>query len=478
MIKRTDSFLKNQSTTRKEGKMNTEKIWIPDDYVAKRIIGDENILFNFKNNYLIVLNEQAQAVWDALCKNRKESEIIKKLQFTYNGASKKTISQDVKKLLADLQIKGFLKQDAKQRAAESISKAYLSAATEHFSFSERMHNIALERNIPISGCLELTQRCHLKCIHCYIDDRPADLKNELSTFEIHSLLEQMAEQGCLWLLITGGEPLLRQDFPEIYIKAKKLGMIITIFTSATNINSRIADLFSDYPPFLVEATLHGASETTFDSLTRVKGSFQRFRTGIGLLSDRGVPFHLKMIAMKQNFREIGETSALANELGADDFRFDSMVNADFHSSLKADNLRIAVGDSVELDNTEPFRSRWELIYQTVEEQKSNYDASADLLFPCRAGKCSFSVSSNGYLLPCILMRNLSFDLKEESFLSAWKKMNQYTSTARMDKNNHCLKCAVKMCSKCPAWGYLEHQDPNAKSAFACALQAEREKIFL
>jgi len=90
-----------------------------------------------------------------------------------------------------------------------------------------------ERRLPISGTFELTMRCNLNCVHCYgrlpIDDMQSQ-REELSFSEVCALLDDAAQAGCLWLLITGGEPLVRPDFIDIYTYAKKKGFLITLFT--------------------------------------------------------------------------------------------------------------------------------------------------------------------------------------------------------------------------------------------------------
>ena len=253
---------------------------------------------------------------------------------------------------------------------------------------------------------------------------------------------------------------------------------MTVFTSATNLTRRVVDVFAEYPPFLVEATLHGSTENTFDAVTGVQGSFRQFERGIRLLRELGIPFHLKMIVMRKNLHEVEPARQLAIKLGAGDFRFDSMVNADFLHSAKSTGLRITVEEAMELDLLEPYRDRWERVFRTaLLDEQARKPVSRELLFPCRAGKCSFSVSADGRLLPCILMRTPAYNLRTMSFSKAWNGLNRYTTTVRMREGNLCRTCPVQTCSRCPAWGYLEHEDPDAKSQFACALEQERKAHF-
>ena len=99
--------------------------------------------------------------------------------------------------------------------------------------------------VPLSGSLDLTHHCNLRCLHCYIGDHSGDmLVTEMDTGRILSLLDEMCDAGCLYLLLTGGEPLLREDFPEIHRYAKEKGFLITVFTNGTLISDKIVKLWA------------------------------------------------------------------------------------------------------------------------------------------------------------------------------------------------------------------------------------------
>ena len=459
--------------------MVKEAVWFCGPDVKKRVIAGKTILLTIRGNRLLVLNRQAAAIWDQLenLDGCRESEIWLAIKCEYLGVSDERLRTDIHSFLSGLHKSGFIHQRGVSLKLNFSGDQKFNAAS-HFAFSEYLHQIAAKSNIPISGGLEITQRCNLRCLHCYIDNQPASNGAELSTDESYNLLDQIAESGCLWLLFTGGEPLLRKDFSEVYYHAKKLGMIITVFTSATTFTEQIADLFAEYPPFLIEATLHGVTEATFDAVSGVRGSFRHFCHGLELLRKRNIAFHLKTIVMRQNLHEIGAARTFALDMGAKEFRFDPMVNMDFFHSSKALGLRISVEEATKLDFLNPYRSRWKKIFRGAAAKNKNQHFSSNFLFPCRAGKCSFTISADGQLLPCVLMRVPAYRLREMTFAKGWEELNHYATTVRMKENNPCLICSAKTCPKCPAWGYLEHGDPDVKSQFACALQQKREKLFL
>ena len=124
-------------------------------------------------------------------------------------------------------------------------------------FSERIHSKVVETRIPINGTIEITFRCNLRCAHCYCSYESK--KEEMSYKEICHIFDEIADAGCLWLVITGGELFLRDDFLDIYTYAKKKGLIITLFTNGTLITPYIADYLKEYSPFAIEISLYGVT---------------------------------------------------------------------------------------------------------------------------------------------------------------------------------------------------------------------------
>ncbi|MQY69891.1 MAG: radical SAM protein, partial [Firmicutes bacterium] len=126
--------------------------------------------------------------------------------------------------------------------------AYTEKVTlECFPLWKRIENKGLLSQVS----MELTERCNNNCVHCYInlaaDDKEAN-KKEITFQEIRNIVDKAARMGCLSWHLTGGEPLLREDFSDIYLYLKRKGMRVSLFTNATLINSEIAHLFRKYPP--------------------------------------------------------------------------------------------------------------------------------------------------------------------------------------------------------------------------------------
>ena len=171
---------------------------------------------------------------------------------------------------------------------------------------------------PLGGQWELTCRCNLECVMCYTDpfNTPERIQQELSYPEIARILEELREAGCVELCFTGGEPLARRDFLDIYKDAKQKGVLLTVFTNGTLITPEMADYWVQYPPKMIEISLHGLSPQSFDAITQGPGSHQRCVRGIELILERDLPLTLKTTGMTVNHDEIMEIKDYVDRLGS------------------------------------------------------------------------------------------------------------------------------------------------------------------
>jgi MoaA/NifB/PqqE/SkfB family radical SAM enzyme len=161
---------------------------------------------------------------------------------------------------------------------------------------------------------ELTNHCNLKCVHCYLADDP---RRELTTLEIKGIIDQLFDLGCMFITLTGGEPLLRRDFAEIYAYAHDKGFILGVYTNGTRITPAIIEMFLKRPPHKVEITLNGITPETFEKVTAIKGSFEQCMDGIEQLHQAGIRLFLKTNGMTLNAHEVHKIKEFALGLSPD-----------------------------------------------------------------------------------------------------------------------------------------------------------------
>ena len=179
---------------------------------------------------------------------------------------------------------------------------------------------ASERLVPLSALLELTYRCNLSCRHCYLHLFPSSptgdrVPIELNASEWKKVLCELADNGSLFLTLTGGEPLLSPEFFRICEIAREKRFVLRIFTNGTLVNREIASRLASLHPLEVEVSLYAAQADIHDWFTRTPGSLVSSLRGITLLMDQGVRVNLKTPALTCNYKEIGPLKRLAETMG-------------------------------------------------------------------------------------------------------------------------------------------------------------------
>ena len=174
------------------------------------------------------------------------------------------------------------------------------------------------RIYPVQAAFELTPRCNFRCKMCYVrldGSAVGRYGRELSAEEWIRMGEAAAEAGTLRLTITGGEPLVREDFPQIYQELTEMGFLITLQTNLSLLDGRVMDLIADRPPVMIKSTLYGASEETYERVCGVKNGLARVRRGIENVRQAGIPLTLVSTIIKDNQPELDAIHRLAAEYG-------------------------------------------------------------------------------------------------------------------------------------------------------------------
>ena len=333
-----------------------------------------------------------------------------------------------------------------------------------------------QQRIPLNGTIDLTHRCNLNCCHCYLADALAGKNGpngELNTEAWLTILHEISEAGCLYLLISGGDPLLRTDFPVIYRAAKDLGMLVTVFTNGTLITESMVELFKQYPPYQVEITMYGATAKTFEKVTKVKGSFARCQRGIHMLHENNIPLRLKTILLNLNAHEFHDMEKFSESLAVN-FRSDAAVFPTLDGDKSPVSYRINAHSAVDLElSNRKRRQAWQNFHQSQQQMSSGNN-----LYQCGAGTSVFYIDPIGNLRPCLMVTDLSHNIVQDGFIAGWRDVMVKLGDRKPGKDNQCHNCQDRVfCGYCPAFFKVENSDEQVPSDFLCQLGRLRaEKI--
>jgi radical SAM protein with 4Fe4S-binding SPASM domain len=326
----------------------------------------------------------------------------------------------------------------------------------------------------MAGAFELTTRCNLGCIHCYLGpaaSRPAAAA-ELSTAALLRIVDDAVDAGCLDLLLTGGEPLLRRDFPEIYRHARERGTLVTVFTNATLLTDEHVALFQELPPMRVDVSLYGATPSTCDAVTGVKGSFDHCLTGVRRLVAAGVPAALKTVVLRANQHEVGAMEDLAHSLGLK-FRMDPVVcpTLDGDPAPLKERVDPVVAAHLQFDDG----ARRERVRASL--PAASAAGTGDGVYRCDAGVVAFYVTASGGLRPCLMTTDIEFDAAAMGFRAAWAAATRAIGEPTWSLGDRCRGCLdLPVCGYCPALLRLEKGRANLPSEYLCELGRARRSV--
>lgn len=342
--------------------------------------------------------------------------------------------------------------------------------TGYAEFSRFIHQHFAGRRAPVEVSIEVTRRCPLECLHCYnnlpMGDQQAR-KQELTKEEHFSLLDQIADLGCFWLLYTGGEIFARKDFLDIYTYAKEKGFLITLFTNGILIDERIANYLRDWPPFNIEITLYGRTKETYEALTGIAGSYNRCLRGIDLLRERDLPLKLKTVPTTINKHEVLAMKEFAEELGLE-FKFDSLLNPRIDCSQSPLAVRLSPEEVVALDLHAP---RMASEYKQLADREigcTSFQGNSETVYSCGGGMKSFAIDPYGRMSVCVLSHQDTYDSRHGSVSEGWEKFLLEVRNRPRTAISKCADCRItSLCSTCPATAELETGNPESPVEFLC-----------
>ena len=170
----------------------------------------------------------------------------------------------------------------------------------------------VETRKPFSVLFELTPKCSMNCVHCYLQN--VHTMAPLSYEDVISILDILYDKGILFLVLSGGEILTRPDFIDIYLYAKKKGFMVELFSNGQLFTDEIIGVLQEYPPLFVDITLYGACEETYHKVTRVKGAFESVMSNCTKLKNAGIHLSLRSSVIKETEKEMDDMKRIAEKL--------------------------------------------------------------------------------------------------------------------------------------------------------------------
>ncbi|MFQ6793981.1 MAG: radical SAM protein [Thomasclavelia sp.] len=353
--------------------------------------------------------------------------------------------------------------------------------------------IQLKRS-PVNGTFELTGRCNLNCEMCYVhisDKRIKELGyHERSTNEWIDMAKQVFDAGTFKLLITGGEPMIREDFCEIYEAIAKMGFYITLYTNATLITSKIINVLKKYPPHIIGVTIYGVTPDTYKKVCGSGRAYYHMLDGLEKLMKLPSHIELRTTIIKDNLHEAKKIEKFIKRFG-DRVTFNinhivfksgrnSIANIQNHRLLPEQSAKFYCDRFINL--IEEYKDDQEKLNELHLNQKKGQNNSVDKDFikhgpyGCNAGYNDYTISWNGHLLPCSLFDKYYTNPFEEGFINSWNRLEDVMPKSVIPEK--CQKCSVEQfCGVCVASRYCETGKIDGIPQYFCQQAKAYEKFF-
>ncbi len=336
------------------------------------------------------------------------------------------------------------------------------------------------QGIPLSGAFELTSRCTLDCKMCYIHrsehDREA-INGEKDTAWWIDLANQAVKAGTLTVLLTGGEPMIRRDFEEIYLACKNAGLLVSVNTNGTLINSEKIRFFKENPPQKLNITLYGTSRQTYADLCGNGEMLETVVEAVKKLKEAKINVKLNYSVTLQNLADAPKALDFARELQIPiqpvtymfpPVRTECGEMSERLTPLEAAKVQFDWQKKLLGDNFSDYLKN----KANAPQPYADIDECGERI-NCRAGSTTFWVTWQGNMTPCGMMNEPSVPIVD--FKEAWEKIR--AEQKKIFLPSECTGCEYRRdCDMCAAVSYAETGEFNRLPEYVCRKAHEYSRL--
>ena len=302
---------------------------------------------------------------------------------------------------------------------------------------------------------ELTRNCNLNCVHCRAAASKGPHEGELALAECRQVLDQIAAFSSPTIILTGGEPLMRDDIFDIieYGNAKGLRLVMAI--NGTLLTEEKAQRLKQGGIKRVSLSLDGKDAKTHDAFRGVIGSFNSVMKAADILNATGLPFQINTTVTRFNVDDLLDIYNLVRSIGAVAWHVFLLVPVGRGKDLKGKELDTKAYEDVlnwlydiESKNEIEMKVTCAPHYYRIVKEKGDTPKSAG----CLAGKSFRYISHRGIAQPCGYLELASGDIRADGVQKVWEQSPVFNQLRDLSSyRGKCGRCRyLKICSGCRA----------------------------
>lgn len=358
--------------------------------------------------------------------------------------------------------------------------------------STYLHRKGKELGFPVSGNFELTARCNFNCPMCYVHMTPEQLeasgRKELTAQQWLDIARQAKERGMVFALLTGGEPMVRKDFFEIYEGMKDMGLLISVNSNGSMLRNEILERFLEAPPVRFNISLYGGCNETYKNMCGL-AVYDQVKENIRVLRQAGVDVSLNLSITPYNKDDLAKIYADAEELNVN-----VRASTYMYPSVRVNGEKYGCSNRLTCGESAKFFVEWDKLRFDAEEYKLHAERMLQIKdmkhdgcpleegegVRCRAGSSAFWITWDGKMLPCGMMTTPVAYPLEVGFDTAWDQLR--AETAKIRTPAKCVNCDYKhICGACAAVYFTETGRFDGVPQYVCdraaAIVEETRKVY-
>ncbi len=314
---------------------------------------------------------------------------------------------------------------------------------------------------PVEVGFEVLPYCNLRCFHCYSNAGPDQPRIGLSLKEMEALFDELVNLQVFKINLVGGEPFARRDILDIIQLAVQRSLAVTISTNGALLTERRLGALRVAPPALIQVSLDGACAETNDAIRGI-GSFDKAVRALRLLTRAGLCTAIGTVACQRNYCEIPDILRLTLELGVSNFHLMGLQPAgraishfeenrltgeqwlvlyEFFSE-RVPTLSRRIHFQIEID-------KFVLFKRGLFTPQNHLDDFAKMWSTCPCSRSMCTITANGDVLPCGLMRDvIAGNIHHQSLREIWNRSDVFAAIRRRS-------LGIAACSDCRFWDYCQ-----------------------